>query len=216
MICSFICSQTLYASASSSSSSAADKDVQLKSHCDQLLLDVQKELEIQKDQVTRSQQELSAQREQVKFVPFTNFHVVGFLFLTITIIIIIIEGLDLYGTFHGTQSFQMPYYFTALVFQSIFTMFLFYFSFTLIVSDICSWSHNFTFYTTPSQTTNAQVELQTQKDRAARLQEEMSALRRRYEEKCDELTSFLQKYEEKSSELEEVRMKLQAEQLSNR
>lgn len=53
MICSFICPQTLYASASSSSS-AADKDVQLKSHYDQVLLGVQKELEIQKDQVTRS------------------------------------------------------------------------------------------------------------------------------------------------------------------
>lgn len=66
------------------------------------------------------------------------------------------------------------------------------------------------------QTSNAQVELQTQKEHAARLQEEMSALRRRYEEKCSELTSFLEKYEEKSSELEEVRMKLQAERLSNR
>lgn len=70
MICSFICSQTLYASASSSSS-AADKDVQLKSHYDQLLLGVQKELEIQKDQVTRSQTELSAQREQVPYFCFT-------------------------------------------------------------------------------------------------------------------------------------------------
>lgn len=51
-------------------SSAPDKDVQLKSHYDQLLLGVQKDLESQKDQVTRTQQELSAQREQVKAVRF--------------------------------------------------------------------------------------------------------------------------------------------------
>lgn len=57
-------------------SAAPEKDVQLKSHYDQLLTGVQKDLERQKDQATRTQQELSAQREQVKglFTHPDNFH----------------------------------------------------------------------------------------------------------------------------------------------
>ncbi|KAM8729935.1 centrosomal protein of 55 kDa [Acanthopagrus schlegelii] len=45
-------------------SDAPDKDAQLKSHYDQLLMGAQKDLESQKDQVTRTQQELSVQRQQ--------------------------------------------------------------------------------------------------------------------------------------------------------
>ncbi|XP_044034907.1 centrosomal protein of 55 kDa isoform X1 [Siniperca chuatsi] len=45
-------------------SAGPEKDLQLKSHYDQLLLGVQKDLENQKDQVTRTQQELYVQREQ--------------------------------------------------------------------------------------------------------------------------------------------------------
>lgn len=45
-------------------SAGPEKDAQLKSHYDQLLLGVQKDLERQKDQLTSSQQELSVQREQ--------------------------------------------------------------------------------------------------------------------------------------------------------
>lgn len=66
------------------------------------------------------------------------------------------------------------------------------------------------------QTSNAQSELQSEKERVARLRDEMSALQRRHDEKCGELSSFLGKYTEKSSELDEVKMRLQAEQLSNR
>ena len=47
-------------------SAGPEKDVPLKGHYDQLLTGVQKDLERQKDQTTRTQQELSAQREQVK------------------------------------------------------------------------------------------------------------------------------------------------------
>ena len=54
-----------------SSSAAPDKDAQLKSHYDQLLMGAQKDLESQKDQVTRTQQELSVQRQQVKAVGFS-------------------------------------------------------------------------------------------------------------------------------------------------
>lgn len=52
-------------------SAGPEKDAQLKSHYDQLLLGVQKDLERQKDQLTSSQQELSVQREQVNA---TGFH----------------------------------------------------------------------------------------------------------------------------------------------
>ncbi|KAM9336362.1 centrosomal protein of 55 kDa [Symphorus nematophorus] len=45
-------------------SAAPEKDAQLKSHYDQLLLGVQKDLESQKGQVIRSQRELNVQREQ--------------------------------------------------------------------------------------------------------------------------------------------------------
>lgn len=55
---------TLVTSAAANSS-APEKEAQLKSHYDQLLLGAQKDLESQKDQVTRTQQELKAQREQV-------------------------------------------------------------------------------------------------------------------------------------------------------
>ncbi|XP_040885569.1 centrosomal protein of 55 kDa isoform X2 [Toxotes jaculatrix] len=48
----------------SASSACPEKDAQLKSQYDQLLLGVQKDLESQKDQFTRTQQELSVQREQ--------------------------------------------------------------------------------------------------------------------------------------------------------
>ncbi|XP_073345099.1 centrosomal protein of 55 kDa [Pagrus major] len=48
----------------SANSAAPDKDAQLKSHYDQLLMGVQKDLESQKDQVTRTQQELTVQRQQ--------------------------------------------------------------------------------------------------------------------------------------------------------
>ncbi|KAM7381621.1 hypothetical protein PAMA_012458 [Pampus argenteus] len=44
-------------------SAAPEKDAQLKSHYDQLLLGLQKDLESQKDQVTRYQQELNLQKE---------------------------------------------------------------------------------------------------------------------------------------------------------
>ncbi|XP_070707931.1 centrosomal protein of 55 kDa [Pempheris klunzingeri] len=46
------------------SSAAPEKDIQLKSHYDQLMMEVQKDLQSQKDQVTRTQQELNAQKEQ--------------------------------------------------------------------------------------------------------------------------------------------------------
>lgn len=55
---------TLVTSAAANSS-APDKEAQLKSHYDQLLLGAQKDLESQKDEVTRTQQELKAQRKQV-------------------------------------------------------------------------------------------------------------------------------------------------------
>ncbi|XP_034715739.1 cone cGMP-specific 3',5'-cyclic phosphodiesterase subunit alpha' isoform X2 [Etheostoma cragini] len=45
-------------------SAGPEKDVELESHYEQLLLGVQKDLERQKDQVTQSQQELDVQREQ--------------------------------------------------------------------------------------------------------------------------------------------------------
>ncbi|XP_032358333.1 cone cGMP-specific 3',5'-cyclic phosphodiesterase subunit alpha' isoform X2 [Etheostoma spectabile] len=46
------------------SSAGPEKDVELKSHYEQLLMGLQKDLERQKDQVTQSQQELDVQREQ--------------------------------------------------------------------------------------------------------------------------------------------------------
>ncbi|XP_051274113.1 centrosomal protein of 55 kDa [Dicentrarchus labrax] len=46
------------------SSAAPEKEVQLKYHYDQLLLGVKKDLESQKDQAARAQQELSVQKEQ--------------------------------------------------------------------------------------------------------------------------------------------------------
>lgn len=55
---------TLHASTPANSAAPA-QDAQLKSHYDQLLSGVQKDLESQKELVTRSQQELIAQREQV-------------------------------------------------------------------------------------------------------------------------------------------------------
>lgn len=45
-------------------SAAPDKDVQLKSHYDQLLSGLQRDLENQKDQVSRTQQELNMQKQQ--------------------------------------------------------------------------------------------------------------------------------------------------------
>ncbi|KAM6898563.1 centrosomal protein of 55 kDa [Lycodopsis pacificus] len=45
-------------------SASPEKEVQLKSHYEQLLLGVQKDLERKREQVTRSQQELDGQREQ--------------------------------------------------------------------------------------------------------------------------------------------------------
>ncbi|XP_068161849.1 centrosomal protein of 55 kDa [Antennarius striatus] len=45
-------------------SDVPDKDTQLKNHCDQLLLGVQKDLETQKDLITRAQQELSLEKER--------------------------------------------------------------------------------------------------------------------------------------------------------
>lgn len=55
---------TLVTSAAANSS-APEKEAQLKSHYERLLLGAQKDLESQKDQVTRTQQELKAQRDQV-------------------------------------------------------------------------------------------------------------------------------------------------------
>ncbi|XP_023281824.1 centrosomal protein of 55 kDa-like isoform X1 [Seriola lalandi dorsalis] len=46
------------------SDAGPEKEVQRKSQCDQLLVEVQKDLESQKDQVSRTQQELNMQREQ--------------------------------------------------------------------------------------------------------------------------------------------------------
>lgn len=46
--------------------SSSDKDAQVKSHYEQQLLGVQKDLESQKDQVSKAQQDLRMQREQVK------------------------------------------------------------------------------------------------------------------------------------------------------
>lgn len=51
-------------SGASSTSSAAEKDVHLKSQYDQLLTSVLKELESKKEELSRTQQELSAQKEQ--------------------------------------------------------------------------------------------------------------------------------------------------------
>lgn len=66
--CSFvICLPTLVIAASANSA-GPEKDAQQKSQYDQLLLGVQREIESQKDQVTRTQQELSVQREQVNAV----------------------------------------------------------------------------------------------------------------------------------------------------
>ncbi|KAF0025441.1 hypothetical protein F2P81_022322 [Scophthalmus maximus] len=48
----------------SANSASPEKEAQLKSHYDQLLSGMQKELESQKDQVARSHQELNMQREQ--------------------------------------------------------------------------------------------------------------------------------------------------------
>lgn len=54
--------------------SSSDKDAQVKSHYEQLLLGVQKDLESQKDQVSKAQQDLRMQREQVKaFREFQSF-----------------------------------------------------------------------------------------------------------------------------------------------
>lgn len=60
---------TLYASAPDSSAAPA-QDAQLKSHYEQLLSGVQKDLESQKELVTRTQQDLTAQREQVMAYSF--------------------------------------------------------------------------------------------------------------------------------------------------
>lgn len=54
--------------------SSADKDARVKSRYEQLLLGVQKDLESQKDQVSKAQQDLRMQREQVKaFREFQSF-----------------------------------------------------------------------------------------------------------------------------------------------
>lgn len=49
---------------------ASENDAQLKSQCDQKMLVMQKDLDSQKDQVTRTQQELKVQKEQVNAVGF--------------------------------------------------------------------------------------------------------------------------------------------------
>lgn len=49
---------------------APENDAQLKSQYDKLMLGVQKDLESQKDQVTKTQQELKLQREQVNEAGF--------------------------------------------------------------------------------------------------------------------------------------------------
>lgn len=46
--------------------SSSDKDAQVKSHYEQLLLGLQKDLESQKDEVSKAQQDLRKQRDQVK------------------------------------------------------------------------------------------------------------------------------------------------------
>lgn len=52
--------------AAAAASSSSDKDALVRSHDEQLLSGVQKDLESQKDQVNKAQQELKMQREQVK------------------------------------------------------------------------------------------------------------------------------------------------------
>lgn len=49
-----------------SNSTVPEKEAQLKSHYDQLLTGLEKDLESQKDLVSRTQQELHVQREQVE------------------------------------------------------------------------------------------------------------------------------------------------------
>ncbi|XP_034563585.1 centrosomal protein of 55 kDa isoform X2 [Notolabrus celidotus] len=56
--------QTKQEACSDGGKSGSEKDAQLKSHYDQLLSGVQKELQSQKDLVTKTQQELNMQREQ--------------------------------------------------------------------------------------------------------------------------------------------------------
>lgn len=51
--------------AASAHSADPGKEAKLKGQYDQLLVGVQKDLESQKDQVTRTEKELKAQREQV-------------------------------------------------------------------------------------------------------------------------------------------------------
>lgn len=53
--------------------SSSDKDTQVKSHYEQLLLRLQKDLESQKDQVSKAQQDLRIQREQVKAFRVQSF-----------------------------------------------------------------------------------------------------------------------------------------------
>lgn len=65
---SFLTCRTAAAAASSS-----DKDALVKSHYEQLLSGVQKDLESQKDQVSKAQQELKMQREQVKAFRVQSF-----------------------------------------------------------------------------------------------------------------------------------------------
>ncbi|CAG12619.1 unnamed protein product, partial [Tetraodon nigroviridis] len=50
--------------ADAAAGSSSDKDTQVKSHYEQLLLRLQKDLESQKDQVSKAQQDLRIQREQ--------------------------------------------------------------------------------------------------------------------------------------------------------
>lgn len=52
---------------------SSDKDAQVQSHCEQLLLGVQKDLESQKDQVSKAEQDLRMQREQVKVFRAQSF-----------------------------------------------------------------------------------------------------------------------------------------------
>lgn len=46
--------------------SSSDKDARVKSHYEQLLLGLQKDLESQRDEVSKAQQDLRKQRDQVK------------------------------------------------------------------------------------------------------------------------------------------------------
>lgn len=66
-----MCFLTCRAAAAAASSS--EKDALVKSHYEQLLLGTQKDLESQKDQVGKAQQELKMHREQVNALCVHSF-----------------------------------------------------------------------------------------------------------------------------------------------